>query len=139
MIRAEFRHFPMPTHENAKLAGEACECAGKQGRFWAMHDALFANQKALSGADITRYAKSVRLNVEYFEQCLYGHEYASRVAEDKALATSFGISATPATFVNGRLVTGAVGIEQLVAVVDEEVAARTAATPSNASGSVLRK
>jgi protein-disulfide isomerase len=120
-IRVEFRHFPLPIHREAPKAAEAALCAGEQRRFWPMHDLLFANQKALSVADFERYAATLELDAAAFGQCLKSGKFVERVSADRTIGQTLGVAATPATFINGRLVPGAVGIEQFVAVIDEEL------------------
>jgi protein-disulfide isomerase len=120
-IRVEFRHFPLPIHREAPKAAEAALCAGQQGQFWPMHDMLFANQNALGAADLERYGATLELDAMAFGQCLKSGRFAERVSADRAIGQTLGVAATPATFINGRLVPGAVGIEQFASVIDDEL------------------
>ncbi len=98
-----FRHLPLPeVHEHAQLAAEAAEAAGAQGRFWEMHDALFAHQRALTLEDLVSYASGLGLDVERFKEDLYERRHALRVARDAESADESGAAGTPTFFINGR-------------------------------------
>jgi protein-disulfide isomerase len=103
-VRFVFRQFPLTSHPNAHLAAEAALAANAQGKFWQFHDALFANQKALSRRDLETYAAAVGLDVTAFRQSLDEHRYASAVAEDVAIGTQLHVNGTPTLFINGRRV-----------------------------------
>src|SRR3712207_1398506 len=76
-VRFVFRHFPLvEIHPHAQHAAEAAEAAATQGRFWDMHDQLFAHQRALADADLARYAADLGLDTARFEQELSGHVHA---------------------------------------------------------------
>ena len=96
-----FRQYPLPNHEFAQKAAEAAECAGKQGRFWAFHDQLFANQRALDLASLSTYAVKVGLEPKQFATCLDGQTVAS-VKADNAGGDQVGVSGTP-SFVAGPI------------------------------------
>ena len=99
-IRYVFRHFPLtPLHPRAQKAGEAAECARREGKFWPLHDRLFANQKALDPASLVEHARAVGLDAKAFETCLNG-EATSTVLADLDLGERIGVSATP-TFLLG--------------------------------------
>ena len=66
-LRFAFRHYPLEgVHPHALYAAQAAECAGGQGRFWPMHDLLFANQQHLQPADIEGYARTLGLDLARF-------------------------------------------------------------------------
>ena len=107
-VRLVYRHFPLNSiHPNAQKAAEASECAGEQGKFWEMHDLLFANQQALSVANLKTYAGQLRLNQNQFDSCLDTGKYAAKVNAQAQEAQAAGITGTPGTFVNDQLVKGA--------------------------------
>lgn len=120
-VRLVWRHFPLPGHDNAQAAAEAAACAGEQRVFWEYHDLLFANQGSLGSSDLRRHAAEVGLDMSQFNECVESHRYQSTVAEDVADGTELGISATPAIFINGRLIMGAVGYDTYQRVVEEEL------------------
>lgn len=121
-VRVVFRHFPLNIHRDATRAAEAAACANEQGKFWQFADLLYANQKALSDQDLKRYAESVSLDSARFASCVDSGRHASTWKQDLALGQTIGVAATPAIFVNGRPIFGAVRVEDFTRVVDEELA-----------------
>lgn len=98
-VRYVFRHLPIERmHPKAMKAAEAAQCALAQGRFWEMHDRLFANQKALAPPNLIAYAQVLGLNLTTFEQCLGGRATV-RVKQDLAEGLRAGITGTPAFFI----------------------------------------
>src|SRR2546423_7618516 len=121
-LRIYFRHFPLPFHPDAPLAWEAALAADAQGKFWEMHDKLFANQQAIKRPDLERYAQELGLDMAKFKQALDAGTYKARIEEDKALGSGVGVNGTPAFFINGRSLVGAVPIGEFKKIIDEELA-----------------
>ncbi|MEK7618301.1 MAG: DsbA family protein [Patescibacteria group bacterium] len=100
-----FRHFPLPIHQNAQKAGEAAECANRQGKFFPYHDRLFEKMQpdgtGLNMADLKQYAVDLGLNVSKFNTCLDNGETAEVVKKDITDGQAAGVSGTPTVFVNG--------------------------------------
>lgn len=120
-LRIVFRHNPLPFHDNAMPAAEAAAEAFAQlgdAGFWAMHDLLFANQQALERADLERYAQQAGLNLRDFRRALDDHRHQAAIQRDMALAQSIGASGTPASFVNGRRLSGAQPLSAFQELVD---------------------
>jgi|CXWK01.1.fsa_nt_gi protein-disulfide isomerase len=102
-----FRHLPLDSiHPKARRVAEAAECARQQGKFWEFHDALFAQQKDLAGADMGQQALALGLAPKLFGACLSG-QAADRVMADSRGAEELGINGTP-TFFIGRLEPGGI-------------------------------
>ncbi|MDX6569632.1 MAG: hypothetical protein QOH15_2210, partial [Gaiellales bacterium] len=117
-IRYVFRHLPLSdVHPHAQLAAEAAEAAGKQGRFWEMHDLLFAHQEALLPPDLLEYATELGLDSARIERELRYNEYAARIARDTESAELSNVSGTPTFFVNGHRHRGAYDLATLEAAV----------------------
>jgi protein-disulfide isomerase len=113
-IRFVFRHFPLrEIHPHAQIAAEAAEEAAAQDRFWAMHDLLFARQRALAREDLTRYASELGLELEQFAAALEDGRHRTRIEEDVASGTSSGVQATPTLFIAGELYDGSYMPEEL--------------------------
>lgn len=116
-VRVVYRHYPLTSiHPNAQKAAEASECAAKlggEGAFWKMHDQLFAQQTALSPTLYETLAKGLGLDTKKFNDCVNSGATASRITADVASGDSSGVGGTPATFVNGKLIEGAVPYDQL--------------------------
>jgi protein-disulfide isomerase len=121
-VRVYFRHNPLPFHDKAPLASEAALAAGAQGKFWKMHDALFANQSNLDRPGLEKLAQEIGLDMGKFKAALDAHTYKPAVDADLALAKELGVQGTPNFFINGRAVRGAVPFEQFKSAVDDELA-----------------
>lgn len=97
-----YRHFPLSIHPFAEKAAEAAEAASAQGKFWEMHDLLFANQDKFSDSEFDVLAKQLNLDMTKFDADMKNGTYANRVNEDITAGTQFGINATPTFFLNGK-------------------------------------
>jgi len=123
-VRIVWKHKPLSMHPNAMPAAEAAEAAREQGKFWPMHDKLFAGQQELSAAAYERWAGELGLDLARFRAALASGKGRARVVEDDALSTGLGVTGTPALFVNGeRVPGGAVPFEVLKAVIDRRLIA----------------
>ena len=99
-VRYVFRNLPLESiNKNAFKAAVAAGCAGDQGKGWAMHDQLFANQTALDAPALIGHGKAIGLDAARFEQCLSSDAAAPRVRQDQADAQKAGASSTPTFFV----------------------------------------
>ena len=119
-VRLVYRHFPLSFHPQAQKAGEAAECAAEQGEFWAMHDKLYELNEQ-DGLNIDNYkaaAKELGLNSSQFDSCLDDGKYAQAVQDDFNQTSHDGVSGTPATFVNGTLISGAQPLSAFTAAID---------------------
>jgi Na+/H+ antiporter NhaA len=102
-LRYVFRHLPLTdVHPDAELAAHAAEAAGAQGRFWEMHDRLFAHQDALDLPSLLRYADELGLDVDRFGDELRDGVHERRIAEDTADAEASGVEGTPTFFIGER-------------------------------------
>jgi protein-disulfide isomerase len=102
--RLVFKHLPLVSiHPQAMPAALAATAAERQGRFWEMHELLFANQRALAPEQITEYARGLGLDMAKFQADMASDEVQAIVKEDMALAQRVGVRGTPTIFVNGRL------------------------------------
>lgn len=118
-VRLVYKHFPLSFHPNGQKAAEASECADEQGKFWAYHDKLFENQPAGYSLDkFKQWSKDLGLNSKKFNDCLDSGKYAQKVKDDSQEGVAKGVQGTPATFVNGQLVSGAVPYESLKQIID---------------------
>lgn len=117
-LEVYFRDYPLTMHAHARGAHMAARCAHDQGRFWAMHDLLFANQRALTSEDLVGYAARLNLDIASFERCLNAEHHAVEVDRDIAAAKAAGVSGTPATFVNGTLLSGARPLDSFVEAIE---------------------
>ena len=107
-VRWRYREFPLDIHRYARYAALAAQCAGEQGRFWEMHDALFGDHSwAQTGRNPQRLFNSMaeRVGVDRgrYDGCMESNRYAARIAASSAEGVQRGVGGTPTFFVNGRL------------------------------------
>jgi protein-disulfide isomerase len=120
-LRIVFKHNPLPMHSNAGPAANAAEAAGQQGKFWPMHDKLFA-AASLDRAALEQAATELGLDLKAFKAALDGQRFADRISRDQALVRGVGAGGTPTFFINGRKLVGAQPFERFKAVIDQELA-----------------
>jgi protein-disulfide isomerase len=121
-VRLVYRNYPLPElHPQAEKAAEAALCAREQGKFWEMHDLLFAEQQSLGGDDLKDKARRLGLDREKFAQCLDSGQMHSAVEVDVKDGDALGIQGTPANFINGRFLSGAVEEAELSSIIDDEL------------------
>lgn len=119
-LRYVLRHLPLPdVHARAEPAAVAAEAAGAQGRFWDMHDVLFAHQDELETEDLVGYAGDLGLDVERFVRDLGDERHAQRVREDVASAEASGARGTPTFFIGTRRHVGPYDARTLTRALEE--------------------
>ncbi len=123
-VRLVARDYPLPFHEKAEKAAEAARCAADQGKYWEMHDKLFANQQALDVPGLKKTAGDLKLDQAKFDKCLDSGEKAKEIAEDKKAGEAAGVNGTPAFFVNGMLLSGALPFDSFKEIIDSELQAK---------------
>ncbi|MBI4812200.1 thioredoxin domain-containing protein [Candidatus Falkowbacteria bacterium] len=108
-VAVVYRHFPLTFHKRATLAAIASECASGQGKFWEMHDKIFADNVVgrLSADQLKKDAADLGLDATEFNQCLATEKYKEKVEAQTVEGKSAGIIGTPTSFVNGEIVIGA--------------------------------
>ncbi len=119
-VRLVFKQFPLPMHKDAALGAEAALAAGAQGKYWEMHDKLFAHQRAMSRAEIEKYAQEIGLDMAKFKKALDDGTYKKKVQEDMALGRKLGVRSTPTFFVNGKMQRGALAADAIKKMVEAE-------------------
>jgi protein-disulfide isomerase len=121
-VNLAFRDFPLSSiHPNAQKASEAARCAGKQGKFWEFHDALFADEARLDEPALKASAKSLGLDEKAFASCLASGEFATQVTRDQEDGKKAGVGSTPSFFVNGVFISGAQPLAEFQNVIDHEL------------------
>jgi protein-disulfide isomerase len=120
-IRVFFRDYPLPFHQQAQKAHEAAQCAGDQNKYWEMHEKLFANQQALQVPQLKEHAKGLGLDAGKFDKCLDSGDKAKMVQDAKKAGDEVGVNGTPAFFINGRPLSGAVPFEKFKEIIDIEL------------------
>src|SRR5262249_20235962 len=118
-----FKHNPLPIHPDAPYAARAAIAAGKQGKFWQMHDKLFEANVArtpngLKPDRIDQMARDLGLDLDRFHRDADSQETKDQVEADQAEARGLGANGTPYFYVNGQRIAGAQPIEQFKVVID---------------------
>ncbi|HVU52107.1 MAG TPA: thioredoxin domain-containing protein [Polyangia bacterium] len=121
-VRFTWKNYPLPFHPNAQPAAEAAMAAGAQGKFWEMHDKLFANQQSLDRATYEKYAQELGLDMAKFKADLDANKYKDAIDAEQKEGTAVGVTGTPAVFINGRKISGAYPFETFKKIADEELA-----------------
>jgi protein-disulfide isomerase len=124
-VRFVWKNYPLPFHNNAEPAAEAAMAAGAQGKFWQMHDKLFANQQQLDRAALEKYGTELGLNMGKFKADLDAAKYKSSIEAETKEGQAVGVTGTPAVFINGRKISGAYPFETFKKIADEELAKKT--------------
>jgi len=110
-IRYIYHGMPLSIHPHAVQAAEAAQCAGDQGKFWEMHDSLFANQGALEERDFLGRAQALGLDVNKFSQCMLADKYAAGLKAVEAEWEKKGITGTPAFLIGTMQADGTVKVD----------------------------
>lgn len=120
-VRFVHRDFPLSFHANAHGAAQAAHCAQEQGKFWEMHAKLFGAPD-LSATGLKAIAKEVGADSEKFDACLDSGKFKDAVDKDMADGAAAGVEGTPAFFINGRMLSGALPFAEFKKVIDAELA-----------------
>jgi|SRR3989344_3381218 len=123
-----YRDFPLSIHPAAVISAQATECADEQGKYWEFHDKIFAEQEKKGAGtvdygvnDLKKWAREIGLDSVKFNQCLDSQKYKEEVEKDFADGSAAGVSGTPATFVNGKLIVGAQPFTVFQQAIEEEL------------------
>jgi len=124
-VRLIHRDFPLSFHKNAKKAAMAAECAKDQDgddAYYKYHDKLYENNTELSVDNLKKWAGELGLNTVKFNECLDSDKFAEEIDKDFADGQSYGVTGTPAFFINGRRISGAQPFNVFKNIIDEELA-----------------
>ena len=114
-----FRHFPLSFHQNARPAAEYAQCAQEQGKFWPLHDAIFAAQRELSPDKLKELAGQVGLDMDKLTSCLAG--VGQFIEADMKAAAEAGVGGTPSFYINGQNFDGNPTVAGLSEAIDAEL------------------
>lgn len=135
-VRFVYRDFAFLGEESFRAA-EAAECADEQGKFWLYHDALYThiwddyygqgkngeNVGAFSDQNLNRIAGETGLDTRAFSECFSSRRFRAEVEKDVADGRAAGVTGTPTSFINGRMVSGALPFGQFRDLIEEALAA----------------
>jgi protein-disulfide isomerase len=132
LIRFRFMDLPLSMHPNSWNAHRAAWCAGEQGKFWEMHDAIFQNQDRWAATATRRpdgvlegLARQVGLNMDQYESCVSTRKYHPQIQANVDEATRRGIPSTPTFLIGNRQISTSISYDQFKGLVDEAIASRT--------------
>lgn len=120
-IKMVYRDFPLSFHDRAIPAAVAANCAGEQGKYWEMHKLLMSNQSALSEENLTAHATTLSLDLTKWNTCREDPKQAAEVQKDFQDGQKVGVNGTPAFFINGIMLSGAVPYPQFKEIIDREL------------------
>lgn len=100
-VKIYYKYFPLSYHPEAMNAAKAAEAARLQGKFWPMHDLLFANATSLTAKSYIRFAEQLGLDIERFKVDFAARETERRVRADRAEGDALGVGGTPYILING--------------------------------------
>jgi protein-disulfide isomerase len=136
-VKLIFKEFPLDSHSQAALAAAAALAANKQGKFWEMYDALFAQQGHLSRQGMLNLASAAHLDMNRFQADLDSSEIKRAVQKDIADGEQISVDSTPTLFIDGQRFNGPVTLATLKPIVDAELK-HPAAAPKAQTASAAR-
>ena len=126
--RFVYRNFPLPQHQNAKLAAYVAGAAGLQGKFFPMHDMIFEHQADWSDLDNAKasavfalYAKTLGLDLAKFTKDLQSGDVQQKVDQDRQSGEDFGVNSTPTFYLNGKKLANPAGYPAFKTLLDAEL------------------
>jgi protein-disulfide isomerase len=111
-VKYFYRDLPLPMHGRAMPAARAARCAGEQGKYWEMHDSLFARQTALSAPALLDRAQTLGLDTAKFTECQSSDKYTEDIQKSVSEAQRMGVEGTPTFFLGVVEPSGDVTIEK---------------------------
>ena len=128
-LRVVFWHFPLPNHKHGREAALAAEAAGRQGKFWEMHDLLFEKQGDWSNVTdvhpvFEQFARQINLNIDKFKKDLESSDVAAVVDRNHQQGETRGVKNTPTIFINGRELPPPFNPERLQEAIDAAIATK---------------
>jgi len=119
-VKLVFQNFPLSTHQFARKAASAALAAGKQGKFWELHDRLFQNYNRLNDQVVQEQAKELGLDLQKFDKDMADPQIMQVINQDMQDGAKAGVRGTPTLFVNGSLLRNT-NLEGFQAAIDKEL------------------
>lgn len=124
-IRWIVRDFPLSFHDRAKPAAIAAKCAAAQGKYWQMYSILFDNQRNLADTDLKSYADKIGLDKGKYDKCVAAPgAIEAQIENNFQTGSALGVSGTPAFFINGRRLSGAMPYSEFKRVIESELSSK---------------
>jgi protein-disulfide isomerase len=123
-VKLVFKQFPLDTHSQAALAAEAALAAQAQGKFWELHDKMYANFRSINRDRILGWAKELGLDMTKFQADLNSHKYSARVNSEEKQGEMAGVEGTPTFFINGKRLNAAFEPDTVEPILQQELKSR---------------
>ncbi len=120
-VKLIFKQYPLDIHSQAALAAAAALAAQRQGKFWQLHDAMFADRTHLSRPAIVAMAGKVGLDVKQFQQDWDSAAIKKALAKDQADGDKIGVDATPSIYIDGQKYNGALALDAIRPIIEKEI------------------
>lgn len=133
-VKLAYLDFPLSQiHQHAEMAAEASRCALALGKYWEMHDAMFADQSKLDEATLVKTAASLGMEQNSFASCLKSGKYKAVVQQDVQAGSQAGVSATPTFLINGEFLSGAQSDADFIKIINRQLSASNGKDSTQAS------
>ena len=123
-VRMVFKQFPLDSHKQAEFGAEAALAAQAQGKFWEMHDLLYAGFPDLSRKTIMKYAEEIGLDVKRFTADLDSRKFKDRVHKEEQEGEVAGVAGTPTFYINGKKFNGIFEVATVAPLIRKELGSR---------------
>lgn len=120
-VKLVFKQFPLDDHSQAALAAEASLAAQAQGKFWQLHDKMYANFREINRTRILAWATEAGLDMNRFRTELDAHKYAARVHSEEQEGEVAGVEGTPTFFINGKRFNGVFELSAIAPIIADEL------------------
>jgi protein-disulfide isomerase len=120
-VKLVFKQFPLEDHSQAALAAEASLAAQAQGKFWELHDKMYANFRQINRVRILAWATEVGLDMKHFQADLDAHKYAARVHIEELEGETAGVEGTPTFYINGKRFNGVFEAKAIAPIIADEL------------------
>jgi protein-disulfide isomerase len=146
LVRFRYMDFPLNMHPNAMTAHIAAWCAGEQGKFWEMHDAIFMNQDRWNTQATRRpdrvlapLARQVGVNADQYETCMSTRKYQPQVQANVDEGVRRGVSGTPTFFIGNKRTSDVLSYDALKKLVDDALAQARATKTATKTGTKAQR
>jgi protein-disulfide isomerase len=120
-VKLVFKQYPLEMHSQAALAAEAALAAQRQGKFWQLHDAMYADRTHLSRQNILAMAGKIGLDVKRFEEDWDSPAIRQALAKEQKEGDAIGVSGTPTIFIDGKRYEGDLALDAIGPIIDKEI------------------
>jgi len=118
-VRLVFKQYPLETHSQAEMAAEAALAAQAQGKFWEMHDKLYANFRLINRARVMLWAAQIGMDTNRLKADLDSHKYAQRIAMESRQGDDAGVEGTPTFYIDGKRLNATFDVATVAPLIDQ--------------------